>query len=154
VVTPPVVMRPVVMRPVVMPPVVTRGPAAAGRAATGRRRRERGMVTAEAAVVIPVLLLVALVCGWIVAVGAAQIRVLDAAREGARLAGRGEPPPVVEAAVRKAGPDGAASTMSAGGDTVTVHVTAQVRPGLPLLDLLPAVTLDSSATAVLEAPDA
>ncbi len=116
-------------------------------------RRERGMVTAEAAIVIPLLLLVAVVCGWVVAIGAAQVRVIDAAREGARLAGRGEPPAVIEAAIERAGPDGTTAQVSPGADTVTVHVTAQIEPGAPLLDLLPAVTLDSSATSVLEAPD-
>lgn len=115
---------------------------------------EDGMVTAEAAVVIPVLLLVAAVCGWVIAIGAAQVRVIDAAREGARLAGRGEAPSVVDSAIEQAGPDGATGSISPGSDTVTVHVTAQVTPGLPLLDLLPAVTLDSSATSALEAPDA
>ena len=111
------------------------------------------MVTAEAAIVIPLLLLVAVVCGWVVAIGAAQVRVIDAAREGARLAGRGEPPAVVEAAIERAGPDGTTAQVSPGADTVTVHVTAQIEPGAPLLDLLPTVTLDSSATSVLEAPD-
>lgn len=112
------------------------------------------MVTAEAAVVIPVLLLIAVVCGWMVAVGAAQVRMIDAAREGARLAGRGEAPAVIEAAIEQTGPRGATGRVSRGADTVTVHVQAQVTPGLPLLDLLPAVDLDSSATSVLEAPDA
>lgn len=117
-------------------------------------RRERGMVTAEAAVVIPLLLLVTVVCGWVVAIAAAQVRVIDAAREGARLAGRGEPPAVVQAAIERAGPNGTTAQISPGTDTVTVRVTAQVEPGVPLLDLLPAVTLDSSATSVSEAPDA
>lgn len=112
------------------------------------------MVTAEAAIVIPLLLLVAVVCAWMVAVGAAQVRVIDAAREGARLAGRGETPAVIEAAIAQAGPEGATGRVSSGADTVTVYVQARVEPGLPLLDLLPAVHLDSSATSVLEAPDA
>ncbi|MDQ3627952.1 MAG: pilus assembly protein [Actinomycetota bacterium] len=122
-------------------------------AVLGHSRRESGMVTAEAALVIPMLLLVAVVCGWIVAVGAAQVRLIDAAREGARLAGRGEPPAVVEAAIEQTGPDGTTGQVSPGANTVTVHVSARVEPGLPLLDLLPAVTLDSSATSALEVPD-
>ncbi|HJX42614.1 MAG TPA: TadE family type IV pilus minor pilin, partial [Geodermatophilus sp.] len=57
------------------------------------------MVTAETAVVLPVLLLVlAAVVAAVVVVGA-QLRCVDAAREGARAAARGEDPAAVQALV-------------------------------------------------------
>ena len=51
-----------------------------GRTSASRTRGERGAVTAEAAVVIPVL----------VALATTQVRVVDSAREAARLAARGD----------------------------------------------------------------
>lgn len=118
-----------------------------------RPGRDAGMVTAEAAFVIPVLLLVAVLCGWVVAVGAAQVRMIDAAREGARLAARGEPAAVVQAAIQQTGPAGATAQVHADGGTVTVDVAARVEPAVPLLDLLPGIDLHSSATSTLEGPD-
>ena len=52
--------------------------------------REAGMVTAETAVVLPVLLLVLVCAVAAVTVVGAQLRCVDAAREGARAAARGE----------------------------------------------------------------
>ena len=53
------------------------------------------MVTAETAVVLPVLLLVLLCAVAAVTVVGAQLRCVDAAREGARAAARGETDAVV-----------------------------------------------------------
>jgi hypothetical protein len=111
------------------------------------------MVTAEAAMVIPVLLLVTVALAWLVTLGIAQVRCVDAAREGARLAARGEPPGVVTAAVLRAGPSGAHATVDESGDAVTVSVEATVVPDVPLLDHLPAVTLHADATSTAEDTD-
>ena len=108
------------------------------------------MVTAEAAMVIPVLLLVTIALAWLVTLGIAQVRCLDAAREGARLAARGEPPAAVTAAAKRAGPDGTRVFVDAGADTVTVRVEADVVPDVPLLDGLPGVTLSAEATSAME----
>lgn len=54
----------------------------------GVEGRDRGSVTAEAAMVIPVLLLFALALVWALMAAAAQIRCVDAARTGARAAAR------------------------------------------------------------------
>jgi Flp pilus assembly protein TadG len=77
-----------------------------------RLRDERGMVTAETAVVLPVLLLVLAGAVAAVTVVGAQMRCVDAAREAARAAARGEP---VDA-----------------GDDVRVTVTARITPLGPL----------------------
>ena len=112
-------------------------------------RREAGMVTAETAVVLPVLLLVlAGVVAAVVVVGA-QLRCVDAAREGARAAARGEEAAVVTDLVRRAAPDGAVSTAAVEGEEVRVTVRARIEPlgPLPL-----GVTVSAEAVALRE-PD-
>ncbi|MGI8612371.1 MAG: TadE family type IV pilus minor pilin [Nocardioidaceae bacterium] len=108
------------------------------------------MVTAETAVVIPVLVVVAVALVWVVGLGIAQVRCLDAAREGARLAARGEPDSAVHAAVERSAPHGSAVTVATEDGEVTVTVSVQAVPDLPLLGGLPGVQLDASATAALE----
>jgi Flp pilus assembly protein TadG len=86
------------------------------------------MVTAETAVVLPVLLLVLAGAVAAVTVVGAQLRCVDAAREGARAAARGEDAGLVTALAGRAAPEGAAVTVDVGGSTVTVTVTAEVAP--------------------------
>jgi Flp pilus assembly protein TadG len=83
------------------------------------------MVTAETAVVLPVLLIVLAGAVAAVTVVGAQLRCVDAAREGVRAAARGEPVAVVTALVERAAPAGAVTTVSLGEDEV--RVTVQVR---------------------------
>jgi len=108
------------------------------------------MVTAEAALVIPVLLAVTMALCWGIAVGAAQVRLIDAAREGARLAARGESSDTVDAAVRRIGPPGTRADVSMSGDTVIVEVEAHVSPELPLVGDLPGLWLESEVIAASE----
>jgi Flp pilus assembly protein TadG len=86
------------------------------------------MVTAETAVVLPVLLLVLAGAVAAVVVVGAQLRCVDAAREGARAAARGEETAVVVALAGGAAPDGAVTTVAVGSTAVTVTVTADVAP--------------------------
>ncbi|WP_369130938.1 TadE family type IV pilus minor pilin [Modestobacter roseus] len=112
-----------------------------------RSGSEDGMVTAETAVVLPVLLVVLAGAVAAVVVVAAQLRCVDAAREGARAAARGEPAAVVERVAGAAGPDGAVVGQGSSGDTVTVTVAAVVAP----LGPVPwRVTVTATATAVVE----
>ena len=53
-------------------------------------RRERGMVTAELAVVAPFGVALTLLLLWIVSLGLTQVRLVDASREAARVMARGE----------------------------------------------------------------
>ena len=90
------------------------------------------MVTAETAVVLPVLLLVlAAAVATVTAVGA-QLRCVDAAREGARAAARGEASSVVLAVARQAAPDGASVDVVEEADDVRVRVSVRVAPLGPL----------------------
>ncbi|MFD2091662.1 TadE family type IV pilus minor pilin [Blastococcus deserti] len=86
------------------------------------------MVTAETAVVLPVLLLVLAGAVAAVTVVGAQLRCVDAAREGARAAARGEPVGVVTALADQAAPDGTVVTVVPDGEQVRVTVSARIAP--------------------------
>jgi Flp pilus assembly protein TadG len=103
------------------------------------------MVTAETAVVLPVLLLVLAGAVAAVTVVAAQLRCVDAAREGARAAARGEAAALVVDLAGRAAPDGAGTTVAENGTSVAVTVTAEVAPLGPL-----PLRLRISATAVAQ----
>lgn len=105
------------------------------------------MVTAETAVALPAL--VVLLGGLLVLVAAVsgQLRCVDAAREGARSAARGDPPGTVVQVTRSAAPPGAQITVSRAGAEVTVTVTARTRV---LGRLGGSVTVRASATSRLE----
>lgn len=102
------------------------------------------MVTAETAVVLPVLLLVlAGAVAAMIAVGA-QLRCVDAAREGARSAARGDPAATVTAVAAAAAPSGAVIGVRNGGDQIEVTVSVLVKP----LGALPvSVRISASAAA-------
>jgi Flp pilus assembly protein TadG len=90
------------------------------------------MVTAETAVVLPVLMLVLLAAVAAVTVVGAQLRCVDAAGEGARAAARGEAVASVEDWAGRAAPSGARTVVSTTDDEVRVVVTAEIAPLGPL----------------------
>lgn len=116
------------------------------------RRADRGSVTAETAVLLPVLLVVLAAAIAVLACVAAQLRCVDAARGAARAAARGEPVDVVRAAGERLGPPGAAVRVTTGGDDVEVVVSATVRPFGRLLGVLPGVAVSGRAVAAVEGP--
>jgi Flp pilus assembly protein TadG len=103
------------------------------------------MVTAETAVVLPVLLLVLAGAVAAVTVVGAQLRCVDAAREGARAAARGEEIAAVTDLVGRAAPDGATTEVDVGSLMVRVTVVADV----PALGPVP-VRVRVSAEAVAQ----
>ncbi len=105
------------------------------------------MVTAETAVVLPVLLLVLAAGVAAVVVVGGQLRCVDAAREGARAAARGEPAAVVAELAGRAAPDGARVELSTAGTTVTVTVTVALAPLGPVPLRVP---VTATATGVRE----
>jgi hypothetical protein len=130
------------------------GPAAAGTpSASPRGRRSRGgdegTVTAETAVTIPSLVVVLVIFVWVLLVITAQLRVVDAARAGARAAARGESVEQSTAVAERAGPPGAEASVIHIGDEVRVAVWASVRPpgGIPVL---PSINVDAVAYAAAE----
>lgn len=112
---------------------------------------DRGFVTAETAIVLPVLLLLLGVALWSIAVAGARLRCIDAARAGARAAARGEAAASVVAAAEAAGPAGAVVRVRRSGDRVTVVVQARVGPVSGVLASVPAPVVAATAVAVAEA---
>ncbi|EDY56827.1 MULTISPECIES: TadE family type IV pilus minor pilin [Streptomyces] len=114
------------------------------------RRRERtadqGFVTAESAMVLPVLVMFAMALVWGLLVVAAQIQCVDAARTGARAAAREDPTEAVVRVVRDTAPRDAEVTVAREGDRVRVVVVA--RP--PALHGLP-FEVREEAVALVEA---
>ena len=109
------------------------------------------MVTAETAVVLPVLLLVLAAAVAAVTVVGAQLRCVDAAREGARAAARGDPTGVVEALVARSAPEGATTAVEVGAEEVRVTVSALIAPlgPVPLR-----ITVSADAVALREPGEA
>ncbi len=109
------------------------------------------MVTAEAALVLPLVALFSLALIWLLSVGIEQVRVVDAARDAARAVARGDDDPAaVQAALRTAGSD-AEIVVRHGAGLVTVTVSARVSAPGWLLVPLPAVSVTSRATTEVEA---
>ena len=115
-----------------------------------RAPQEVGAVTAEAAVVVPVLAIVTVGLAWMVTVGVTHARVVDAAREAARVVARGESPANGSMLARRVGPAGSRAVVSSDGDTVVVTVTAPVRGPGGLFAFLPALDLHAQAVAAKE----
>lgn len=114
---------------------------------TRRHRDGRGMVTAEAALVLPIVALFALAMVWLVSVGLLQVRVVDAARDAARAVARGESDTAVkEAARRTAGRDADVTIRRDSDGLVTVTVSEIATAPDWLLVPLPDVTVRSVAT--------
>ena len=114
------------------------------------RNSEAGYATAEAAVVLPVLLTVLALAVWVLVCVNAQLRCVDAARAVARVAARGDSVSTSAQAGRALAPSGAQLQIRVDGGRVWVRVTAQVRPFGAVLRLLPAVQVDARSVAELE----
>lgn len=126
----------------------------AGRGSRARRRRgprpERGAVTAELALGLPVLVALTIGLVWMLSLGAAQVRAVDAARETARAVARGDATGEAVALGRRVAPAGADVTVGRDGDLV--HATVEARLAGPggLFAHLPAARVRAEAYAVAE----
>ncbi|WP_231626795.1 TadE family type IV pilus minor pilin [Streptomyces apocyni] len=112
---------------------------------SSERGGDGGYVTAEAAAVIPALVLLGMAMVWALMAASAQIQCVDAARAGARAAARQEPPSAAVAAAEQAAPRGARVTVRREGDLVRVSVSVD-SPGPGALS----VALRSEAVALAE----
>ena len=116
----------------------------------GRRARGRGdggMVTVEAVLVLPVLVLLLSLMIATLAVVNAKMRAVDASREAARLAARGEASAAV-AAGQRLGPQHATVELHDRSHWVQAVVTARVR----LFGTLPPLTVTAATLAEREEP--
>lgn len=100
--------------------------------------------------VLPLLVAVTIGLVWMLAVGAAQIRVVDAARETARAAARGDT--VAEAVARgvQVAPPGSRVGVSTTGAQVRATAEAEVSGPGGIFDFLPGVRVHAQAVAVDE----
>ena len=117
----------------------------------GRRDRDaRGAVTAELALALPLLVSVTTGLVWLLAVGAVQLRAVDAARETARALARGDTPGAALAVGEQVAPDGATVRVTTLDGRVHVTVTGEVAGPGGIFDALPAAQLRAEAVAALE----
>ena len=100
-------------------------------------------MTAEYAIALPVMVMLWVFCLFSIVALTAQVRCVDAARELARAAARGEPPATLGRLADRLGPPGATWTTTRDGDFVVASVRLRLRaPGdIAVMDVL-------SATAV------
>ena len=113
-------------------------------------RHQRGTVTAESALVLPLVAGFALVLVWVVSLGIAQVRAVDAARDAARGLARGDDERQAIAAAQRTAPNGARVSIAKSGGSVTVSVSLQAQAPGWLLVPLPAVSLGSESTVEVE----
>ena len=109
-----------------------------------RTSGDRGGATVEAALVLAVLVVVVGMCLAGIGSVIAQLRCADAAREAARLAGRGDAAGAA-AAVTSIAPAGAVLSLQTGSGLVTATVSVGAVSGL-----LPGVRVSAAATAATE----
>ena len=107
-------------------------------------------MTAELALVLPMLVAVTLGLVWLLAVGAAQVRTVDAARETARALARGDATAdAIDRGVRVA-PTGSTLSVERSGGEVRVVVTGEVTGPGGLFGHLPAPVVHAEAVAADE----
>lgn len=115
-------------------------------------RGERGAVTAETALVLPLLVAVTLAMVWLLTFGVAQMKATDAAREAARALARGESPQTAVGLAHRVVP-GSEVSVSEGAETVTVVVVGQVPSPGGLLGGISGTTRGEASAALEEVPD-
>lgn len=110
------------------------------------------MVTAELALVLPVLVAMTIGLVWLLSLGAAQLRVIDAARETARAVARGDEVVAAVAAGERVAPDGGHVVVTSAGAAgeVVVQASARIRGPGGLFAWLPGVTVSAEAVALAE----
>ena len=113
-------------------------------------RGERGAVTAETAMVLPLLVAATLGLVWMLSLAVTQVRVTDAAREVARALARDESRAAALDLGRRVAPEGARFGLREDGRTVVVQVQADVAGIGGLLGFVPAVSVDAEAVTAQE----
>ncbi len=115
-------------------------------------RDERGMVTAELAVIAPFGLAFAFLLLWVVSLGVTQVRIVDASREAARMVARGDSVAEATAAARRDAPKGSRVEAKSSNGFVTVTVSARSAAAVPFFSGIGARTMTATAVAADESP--
>lgn len=100
--------------------------------------------------VLPVLVALTLGLVWLVSLGVAQVRVVDAARETARAVARDESPATAVRLGERVAPERARISVAHDDRTVTVRVVAEVEGPGGLFAFLPGVLVEADAVAARE----
>lgn len=100
--------------------------------------------------VLPMLVAVAAGLVWLLAVGAAQLRTVDAARETARALARGDAEADAVARGLRVAPEGSRVAVTGAGGEVRVTVSGRVEGPGGLFAHLPGAGLEASAVAASE----
>lgn len=114
-------------------------------------RGERGAVTAELAMGLPLLVAMTVALAWLLSLATAQVRVTDAARETARAVARGDDEGAAVAAGRRVGPDGTRIRVTRQAGQVVVRAESRVPAPAGLLARWRGVLVDADAVALDEA---
>lgn len=111
-------------------------------------RTEKGAVTAEFAMALPVLFAVVLALVWLLSLGLTQMRIDQAARETARSAARGDADP--EALAHRIAPQGSVVSISDDGRTLAVTVSTTVAAPGGIFAFVPKPHLEATSVAAHE----
>lgn len=114
------------------------------------RRGERGAVTAELALALPLLLAVTTGLVWMLTLATAQSRVVDASREAARAIARGDDVGLARDLATRIAPEGASVTVSTGSGRVVVETAVEVGGPGGMFGALPGVRVASRAVTTSE----
>ena len=117
------------------------------------RRGDSGAVTAETAVGIGVLVLVALGLAWMVSLGVVAVRAQDAAREGVRALVRGDAMSEAVSLAERVATTGSTVSTSNDGRLVRVMVRSPVRGPGGIFGFIGPVVLTGEAAGVVEGAD-
>ena len=115
-----------------------------------RRHGDHGTVTAEVAILLPVLVGVMILGLSMVGVVTANIRCIDAARDAARATARGEPLASAEDLGQRAAPPDSTITITQQDAEVHVLVTSKPHLSLPVVGGLLEIPVRAEATVQTE----
>ena len=112
-------------------------------------RDQRGAVTAEIALGLPLLMSITIGLVWLLTIGIAQALAVDAAREAARSAARGDPTSTVVGRAHQLAPHARVQVRVADGEVVA-SVSDSVAPPGGLLGFLPSAPVHARAVTAAE----
>jgi Flp pilus assembly protein TadG len=112
-------------------------------------RDQRGAATVELALGIPVLVSLTIGLVWLLAIGVAQVRMVDAARETARAGARGDSETAAVAQGRQVAPGAVVTLNDRDGEVVATASDVVAAPG-GLLGFLPDVRVHARAVTTAE----
>lgn len=99
---------------------------------------------------LPLLLAVTVGLVWLLAVGAGQIQMVDAARETARAVARGDSESSAIGIGARIAPRGADISVATNGEHVTVNAVGRIDGPGGLFGFLPSVQLSAESVALVE----